>query len=81
MIAVVIAIAAVFAFGSTAVMANGESETFDLYVKHNINGRSLGLEKHCLLTFMSMVVMCLPLALEKVHHLKVYLKLVYILSQ
>lgn len=43
--ATIIAIAAVFAFGSSAVMANGESETFDLYVKHNINGRSLGLEK------------------------------------
>lgn len=39
----IIAILTVFAFSSSLVQANGG--TFDLYVKHNINGRSLGLDK------------------------------------
>jgi len=41
--ATILAIAFVFAFGSSPVQANGHE--FDLYVKHNINGRSLGAEK------------------------------------
>ena len=40
-----LAIALVLAFTPIAVQANTESETFDLYVKHNINGRSLGFDK------------------------------------
>ena len=39
----VLAIAFAFAFSATPAQAN--SDTFDIYVKHNINGRSLGLEK------------------------------------
>ena len=42
-LASMLAIAIVFAFGPSPALANGES--FDLYVKHNINGRSLGLDK------------------------------------
>ncbi len=42
----ILAIAIVFAFGSSPALANGyRAETFDLYVQHNINGRSLGLDK------------------------------------
>ena len=41
--ATIIAIAAVFAFSASAVQA--DAHEFDLYVKHNINGRSLGLDK------------------------------------
>jgi hypothetical protein len=41
----ILAIAIVFAFSPSTAQANGESETFQLYVKHNINGRSLGLDK------------------------------------
>jgi hypothetical protein len=40
----ILAIAVVFAFGASSVQAAGH-DTFDLYVRHNINGRSLGLEK------------------------------------
>jgi len=42
--AAILAIAAVFAFSPSAVQAAEEGE-FDLSVKHNINGRSLGLDK------------------------------------
>jgi CRISPR/Cas system-associated exonuclease Cas4 (RecB family) len=41
--AVVIAIAVGFAFSISPAQA--ATETFDLYVNHNINGRSLGLDK------------------------------------
>ena len=41
--AAILAIAAVFAFSPSAVQA--DAHEFDLYVKHNINGRSLGLDK------------------------------------
>jgi len=41
--ATILAIAAVFAFSASAVQA--DAHEFDLYVKHNINGRSLGLDK------------------------------------
>jgi hypothetical protein len=34
-----------FAFAFSATPAQAGSDDFDLYVKHNINGRSLGLEK------------------------------------
>jgi len=34
-----------FAFAFSATPAQASSDTFDIYVKHNINGRSLGLEK------------------------------------
>lgn len=40
----VLAIAIALAFSPSSAQAAGEGE-FDLYVKHNINGRSLGLEK------------------------------------
>jgi hypothetical protein len=40
----VLAIAIVFAFSPSPAQAAGH-ETFDLYVRHNINGRSLGLDK------------------------------------
>jgi hypothetical protein len=43
-VASLIVIAIVFAFSPSPVQA-GAHETFDLYVKHNINGRSLGLDK------------------------------------
>lgn len=43
MVASLLAIALVFAFSYTPVQAN--EANFDLYVKHNINGRSLGLDK------------------------------------
>jgi CRISPR/Cas system-associated exonuclease Cas4 (RecB family) len=43
-VASLIAIAIVLAFNPTPAQAAGH-QTFDLYVKHNINGRSLGLEK------------------------------------
>jgi hypothetical protein len=46
--AIVIAVAVGFAFNLSPVQADGhmgEEENFDLYVKHNINGRSLGLGK------------------------------------
>jgi hypothetical protein len=39
----VLAIAFVFAFN--AVPAQASSDNFNIYVKHNINGRSLGMEK------------------------------------
>jgi hypothetical protein len=39
----VLAIAFAFAFSATPAQAS--DDTFDIYVKHNINGRSLGLEK------------------------------------
>jgi len=39
----IFAIAFAFAFGTTPALAS--SDTFDIYVKHNINGSSLGLEK------------------------------------
>ena len=42
--AIVIALAFGFAFSISPVQADGH-ENFDLYVKHNINGRSLGAEK------------------------------------
>ena len=42
-LASIIAIAFVFAFSPTAVKA--DAHLFDLYVKHNINGRSIGAEK------------------------------------
>jgi hypothetical protein len=38
----ILAIALVFAFSPSVVQANSN---FDLFVKHNINGRSLGLDK------------------------------------
>lgn len=41
----ILAIAFVFAFSSSLVQANDYSETFNLDVFHNINGRSLGLER------------------------------------
>ena len=34
-----------FAFAFSATPAQASSNEFDIYVKHNINGRSLGLEK------------------------------------
>lgn len=40
----ILAIAIVFAFSPSPAQAAGHP-TFDLYVKHNINGRSLGLDK------------------------------------
>ena len=40
--AVILAVAFGFAFNASPVQANSE---FDLYVKHNINGRSLGADK------------------------------------
>jgi len=39
----VLAVAFAFAFNATPAQAG--SDTFDIFVKHNINGRSLGLEK------------------------------------
>ncbi len=42
--AIVLAIAVGFAFSFSPVQADGH-ETFNLYVKHNINGRSLGRDK------------------------------------
>ena len=39
----VLAFAFTFAFSATPAQASGD--TFDIFVKHNINGRSLGLEK------------------------------------
>ena len=39
----VLAIAFAFAFSATPAQAS--EDTFDIYVKHNINGRSLGLDK------------------------------------
>ena len=39
----VLAIAFAFAFSATPAQASDDN--FDIYVKHNINGRSLGLEK------------------------------------
>ena len=42
-LASMIAIAIVFAFSPSPVLA--DAHEFDLYVKHNINGRSLGLDK------------------------------------
>ena len=42
-IASMLAIAIVFAFSPSPVQAGAHE--FDLYVKHNINGRSLGLDK------------------------------------
>ena len=41
----ILAIAVVFAFGPSAALANSNGETFDLFVDHTINGRSLGLDK------------------------------------
>lgn len=41
--ATVLALAFVFAFGSSPAQAN--SDSFDLYVKHNINGQSIGADK------------------------------------
>ena len=38
-------LAVAFAFGFSATPAQAGSDTFDIFVKHNINGRSLGLEK------------------------------------
>lgn len=46
-LASILAIAFVFAFSPSPAQAAGH-ETFDLYVKHNINGRSLGLDKELL---------------------------------
>jgi hypothetical protein len=43
-LASILAIAIVFAFSPSPALAAGH-ENFDLYVKHNINGRSLGLDK------------------------------------
>jgi hypothetical protein len=43
-VASLIAIAIVMSFSPSPVQADAH-ETFDLYVKHNINGRSLGLAK------------------------------------
>ena len=43
-VAIVIAIAVGFAFSFSPAQAAGH-ETFDLYVKHNINGRSIGAAK------------------------------------
>jgi len=39
----VLAVALAFAFSATPAQAS--SDNFDIFVKHNINGRSLGLEK------------------------------------
>lgn len=45
-ISVVVSIFAIaFAFAFSATPAQASSDTFDIYVKHNINGNSLGLEK------------------------------------
>ena len=41
----VTALAVAFAFGFSATPAQAGSDTFDIFVKHNINGSSLGLEK------------------------------------
>jgi len=38
-------LAVAFAFAFSATPAQAGSDTFDIFVKHNINGRSLGLEK------------------------------------
>jgi hypothetical protein len=38
-------LAVAFAFAFSATPAQASSDTFDIYVKHNINGRSLGMEK------------------------------------
>jgi hypothetical protein len=43
LLASMLAIAIVFAFSPSPAQAAGHE--FDLYVKHNINGRSLGLDK------------------------------------
>ena len=43
-LASILAIAFVFAFSPSPAQAAGHDD-FDLYVKHNINGRSLGLDK------------------------------------
>jgi CRISPR/Cas system-associated exonuclease Cas4 (RecB family) len=43
-VASLIAIAIVMSFSPSPVQADAH-ETFDLYVKHNINGRSLGMAK------------------------------------
>jgi hypothetical protein len=43
-LASILAIAIVFAFSPSPALAAGH-KNFDLYVKHNINGRSLGLDK------------------------------------
>ena len=42
---IVTVLAVAFAFGFSATPAQASSDTFDIFVKHNINGRSLGLEK------------------------------------
>ena len=42
---IVSVLAIAFAFAFSATPAQASSDTFDIYVKHNINGRSLGLEK------------------------------------
>ena len=42
---IVSVLAITFAFAFSATPAQASSDTFDIYVKHNINGRSLGLEK------------------------------------
>ena len=45
-ISVIVSVLAIaFAFAFSATPAQASSDTFDIYVKHNINGRSLGLEK------------------------------------
>jgi hypothetical protein len=42
----ILALAILFVFSPSTVQADGHlDETFDLYVKHNINGRSLGFDK------------------------------------
>lgn len=38
-------LAVAFALAFSATPAQASSDTFDIFVKHNINGRSLGLEK------------------------------------
>ena len=43
-LASILAIAILFAFGASPAQAS-DGDTFDIYVKHNINGRSLGLDK------------------------------------
>ncbi len=45
-ISVLVSIFAIaFAFAFSATPAQASSDTFDIYVKHNINGSSLGLDK------------------------------------
>jgi hypothetical protein len=44
MFTVIVAIAFAFAFSPSSVV-QADAHEFDLYVKHNINGRSLGFEK------------------------------------